>query len=94
MSQSSEFEIEARTAKVYELIGESGAAYVFFFFHDKSVCAAKKLATKNRAVASLDFKIKTKDALRDCGVKEHGTTYQKGVLLLKELEGKNRPGRS
>lgn len=86
MSQSSEFEIEARAAKVHELIGESGAAYVFFFFHDNSVCAARKVATNNRATAKLNFKIKTKDALHDCGIESRGTTYQEGRDLLKQLE--------
>jgi len=70
-------------------MGESGKSYVFFFFpDDASVCAAKKVATDNRAVAQLDFNIPTKSALRDCGVEKGGTTYQKGQALLKQLEGK------
>jgi len=88
MSQSSDFETVAKTAKVYEMMGASGKSYVFFFFPDKSVCAAKKVATGNRAIAQLDFDIQTKTALRDCGIEIHGTTYQKGQALLKQLEGK------
>lgn len=86
MSQSSEFEANAKTAKVYEVIGASGKSYVFFFFSDTSVCAAKKVATDSRAVARLDFNIETKRALRDCGITVHGTTYQEGRALLKQLE--------
>ncbi len=93
MSQSSDFEKAAKTSKAYELLGEKGISYVFYFFPDHSVCAAKKVATTNRAVARLDFSIQTKDALRDCGSRRHGTTtYQKGTALLRQLE-KNKARR-
>lgn len=90
MSQSSDFEANAKNAKVYEVMGASGKSYVFFFFLDKSVCAAKKIATDNHAVAQLDFNIQTKTALRDCGSETHGSTYQKGQAFLKQLENRKK----
>lgn len=86
MSQSSEFEIVAKTAKGYEVMGKSGRSYVFFFFPDNSVCAARKVPTQSRAVARLDFNILTKTAIHDCGIEFQGATYQEGRVLLKQLE--------
>lgn len=75
MSQASEFKISARSAEIYEVMGESGTSYVFFFSSDNSVCAAKKVAPKKRATARLDFRIKTKPALFDCGIAIPANTY-------------------
>lgn len=86
MSKASEFKISAKSAEVYEVMGESGKSYVFFFFPDNSVCAAKKVAPKIRATARVDFRIKTKPALDDCGIVVKGTTYQKGRELLRRLD--------
>jgi len=87
MSQSSDFENVAKTTKTYEVIGKSGRSYIFFFFSDNSVCAAKKVASFNRAAARLDFNIATKNAIHDCGIDIGGATYQEGRALLKQLEG-------
>lgn len=86
MSQSSDFETAVSVAKAYEAIGKSGASYVFFFFPDNSICAAKKVPTHNRAGARLDFSITTKAAIQDCATGLQGTTYQQGRKLLKQLE--------
>jgi hypothetical protein len=85
MSLASDFKTAAKSAESYEVMGESGASYIFFFFPDHSVCAAKKVAPKKRATAQLIFQTKTKSALRDCGVVVRGSTYQKGEELLKQL---------
>lgn len=88
MSLGSDFKEKARQTKaIYELIGESGATYVIFWFEDGSVCAAQRVATQNRSVASLDFHVPIKNCLDDCGVADfEGTTYQKGTELLKRIQ--------
>lgn len=87
MSSRSEFKDNARQAKViYELIDESESIYFVFWFNDGFVCAAKKTSTSNKAAASLDFQVSTKDCLNDCGVGNfEGTTYQKGAEFLERL---------
>lgn len=93
MSQSSQFESAAKEARaVYEMMGTSGKSYVFFFFADGSITAAKKVSSTNRAAARLDFdKVNVKAALRDCLLETvDGNTYQKGQALLKELEKKRK----
>jgi hypothetical protein len=86
MSQSSEFEDKAKNAiAVVESLGHSGNSYVFFFFDDNSVTAAKRVkAISQHVSAQLNFNIKVKEALDDCGVSDFdGTTYQKGRELLR-----------
>jgi hypothetical protein len=85
MSLASEFRTTARTATIYEILGQSGASYVIFWFGDSSVCAARKLPTNNTAVARLEFG-ETKVCLKDCGIVDTGqTTYQMGTELLARL---------
>jgi len=88
MAQAPDLRDLASQATVYEVIGQSGGTYVFFFFPDGSVCAAHRVAAGNLASARLDFKgVKVKAALDDCGTKEiPGATYQKGTALLRRLE--------
>lgn len=86
MSQSSDFEEQARKAiAIVEAIGNSGKSYVFFFFDDNSVTAAQKMAATSFSVAAqLNFAIRVNTALNDCGVSDFdGTTYQKGRELLR-----------
>jgi hypothetical protein len=87
MSAASEFKQAAQTAKIYEVTGKSGAVYIFFWFADHSVCAARRLPAGNaKASARLEFR-DTKTCLDDCGMAAfEGTTYQKGRELLKRLE--------
>jgi hypothetical protein len=86
MSSASDFRTMARSATAYEVLGQSGASYVIFWFDDGSVCAARKLPSGNIAAARLEFG-ETKSCLDDCGVAGFsGTTYQKGTELLKRLE--------
>lgn len=93
MSQSSDFRDAAETAQaVYEVIGKSGRTYVFFFFPDGSVCAAQREASRNGASAKLNFEVKIKPALRDCGVVAFGATYQESKLLLNQLAKAGPPG--
>ena len=89
MAQAPDFRDLAKQASIYEVIGQSGKTYVFFFFPDQSVCAARRVTAGNRASARLDFaRVNVKAALDDCGARDiPGTTYQKGVALLKLLEG-------
>ena len=89
MAQAPELRDLANQASIYEIIGQSGRTYVFFFFPDGSVCAARRVAAANQASARLDFtRVNVKAALDDCGTKDIiGTTYQKGQALLKRLEG-------
>lgn len=92
MAQAPELRDLARQASIYEIIGQSGKAYVFFFFPDQSVCAARRVATANQACARLDFTgVEVKQALVDCGATDAcGThTYQRGRDLLNRLEGRN-----
>ena len=85
MSSASDFRNMAQTARIYEVLGQSGASYVIFWFDDGSVCAARKLPSGNKAAARLEFGA-TKPCLNDCGVEDFpGTTYQKGAELLKRL---------
>ena len=87
MSSASDFRERAQAATIYEVMGQSGASYVIFWFNDLSVCAARKLPTDNAAVARLEFG-ETKSCLNDCGIPYSGqTTYQMGTDLLKRLEG-------
>ena len=87
MSTASDFREKARSARaVYEVLGQSGASYLIFWFDDGSVCAARKVPSNNRAGARLEFS-STKPILDDCGVADfEGSTYQKGTELLKRLE--------
>lgn len=90
MSKASDFAEQAKEAtKIYELIGKSGAVYLFFWFADGSVTAARRQPTTNRyASAEYLFAKDVKGALDDCGLKDFdGTTYQKGAELLKRLKG-------
>lgn len=41
MSLASDFREAAKQATIYEVIGQSGASYVIFWFPDNSVCAAR-----------------------------------------------------
>ena len=85
MSGASDFKTLAHSCTAYEAIGASGASYVVFRFADGSVCAARKLPSRNRAVARLLFGA-TKPCLDDCGTADFpGTTYQKGTELLRRL---------
>jgi hypothetical protein len=85
MSLASEFREAAQAATIYEVMGQSGASYVIFWFDDSSVCAARKLPTDNKAVARLEFG-ETKICLKDCGIAYVGqTTYQMGAELLKRM---------
>jgi len=88
MSSASDFKKMANAATVYEVTGKSGAVYVFFWFLDFSVCAARRLPAENaRASARLEFQ-DTKPCLDDCGLEDfEGTTYQKGRELLRRIEG-------
>jgi hypothetical protein len=89
MSKASDFAEQAKQAtKIYELIGDSGATYVFFWFGDGSVTAARRKPTKNKdASAEYQFAKDVKGALDDCGLSDFdGTTYQKGAELLKRLK--------
>ena len=87
MSLASDFRSMAHNASAnYEVVGNSGASYVIFWFKDASVCAARKLPSGNQAAARLEF-AETKPCLDDCGVSDiEGTTYQKGQMLLKRLQ--------
>jgi hypothetical protein len=90
MSRSSEFNNAAGQARdIYEVIGESGATYIFFWFSDDSVTAARrKAADTSQVAATYVFGQNTKAALDDCGMADfEGTTYQKGRELLKRLRG-------
>ncbi|MBE7553152.1 MAG: hypothetical protein HS126_18930 [Anaerolineales bacterium] len=85
MSLASDFRTSARTATAYEVMGQSGASYIIFWFGDGSVCAARKLPSDNKAVARLEFG-ETKTCLKDCGIIDSGqTTYQMGAELLAQL---------
>ena len=87
MSGASDFRTAARSATIRQVIGQSGSTYIIFWFPDGSVCAAKKLASEDRASAQLEF-VATKPCLNDCGVSDYeGTTYQKGTELLRRLRG-------
>ena len=88
MSNASEFNAAAAQARdIYEVIGESGATYVFFWFPDGSVTAARRVASDTSQVAATYvFGKNTKAALDDCGLADfEGTTYMKGSELLKRL---------
>lgn len=87
MSEASEFKQAARNATIYEVTGQSGAVYIFFWFADHSVCAARRLSAENaKASARLEFR-DTKTCLDDCGMAAfEGMTYQKGRELLKRIE--------
>lgn len=89
MAQAPDLRNLAKETSIYEVIGQSGKTYVFFFFLDQSVCAARRVTAGNRASARLDFaRVNVKAALDDCGTRDiPGTTYQKGIALLKLLEG-------
>lgn len=90
MSQASEFNDAANQARdMYEVIGESGATYIFFWFPDDSVTAARRQAADaSQVAATYVFGKNTKAALDDCGMANfEGTTYQKGRELLKRLRG-------
>ena len=88
MAQAPKLRNLAEQASIYEVIGQSGRTYIFFFFPDGSVCAACRVATGNLASACLDFtRESVKAALDDCGTEDiPGTTYQKGTALLRILE--------
>jgi hypothetical protein len=89
MNQAPELRDLAKQASIYEVIGQSGRTYVFFFFPDGSVCAARRVAAGGPASARLDFtRVNVKAALRDCGAKDIlGThTYQIGKDLFNRLE--------
>lgn len=89
MSQASNFADQAKQAtEIYELIGESGATYIFFWFADNSITAARRKPTSNNyASAEYLFGKNVKAALDDCGLSNFdGTTYQKGSELLKRLK--------
>jgi hypothetical protein len=87
MSLASDSRSQAQAATIYEVLGESGATYLFFWFKDGSVCAARKLPSGNGASARWEFGA-TKPCLDDCGLADFaGTTYQKGTELLRQLEG-------
>jgi hypothetical protein len=86
MSLASDFRETARAATIYEVMGQSGASYVIFWFNDGSVCVARKLPTDNAAMARLEFGA-VKPCLDDCGTADFpGSTYQKGAELLRRLE--------
>lgn len=86
MSYASEIKNYLTLASCYEAIGQSGATYQFFLFKDGSVCAMKKIATKNQAAAQWVL-VQAKPCLRDCGITDGDeTTYQKGQELLKRFE--------
>ena len=88
MSQASDFANQAKNAtSIYEVIGESGATYVFYWFGDGSITVARRQATSNQqASAEFLFGKNVKGALDDCGLRKFdGTTYQKGAELLKRL---------
>jgi hypothetical protein len=84
---ASDFKEAARSAAaMYEVVGQSGASYVIFWFDDGSVCTAQKRPTDNKAAARLEFGA-TKPCLDDCGVDDFtGSTYQKSSELLKRIE--------
>jgi hypothetical protein len=85
MSQASDFREAAQAVTIYEVMGQSGASYVIFWFDDGSVCAARKLPTNNAAAARLEFG-SVKPCLDDCGTSDFpGSTYQKGAELLRRL---------
>jgi len=86
MSLASDFRNQAQAATVYEVLGESGATYLFFWFKDGSVCAARKHPSSTSASARWEFGA-TKPCLDDCGLENYpGTTYQKGAELLRRLQ--------
>ena len=86
MSLASDFRSQAQAATIYQVVGKSGATYIFYWFRDGSVCAARKLRSGNRASACWEFGA-TKPCLDDCGLDDFsGTTYQKGTELLRRLE--------
>lgn len=86
MKSAPEFRKMAQEATaIYEVIGQSGACYVFFWFSDSSICAARKLPSGNKAAATLEFGPIT-PCLDDCGTSDfEGSTYQKGAELLRRL---------
>lgn len=85
MSSASDFRTMTRGVTAYEVLGQSGASYLVFWFGDGSVIAARKLPSGNKAVARLEFGA-TKPCLDDSGVADFpGTTYQKGTELLRRL---------
>jgi hypothetical protein len=87
MSKASEFKTKALHAKdIFEVIGRSGASYVFFWFTDGSVCSARRLPGENaRVSARLEFE-ETMPCLDDCGTADYkGTTYEKGQELLRRI---------
>jgi hypothetical protein len=89
MSQASDFADQAKKATaIYELIGESGAIYIFYWFADNSVTMARRqVSDTNRVSAEYLFGKNVIKALDDCGVADFdGTTYQKGAELLKRLQ--------
>jgi hypothetical protein len=88
MSSASNFKALADSSIIYEVIGNSGAVYVIFWFPDGSVCAARRLPSNNNASARLEFQA-TKPCLDDCSVIDvEGTTYQKGQELIRRIEGR------
>lgn len=89
MSQASTLAEQAKQAtNIYELIGNSGATYIFFWFVDGSVTVARRKPTNNKgASAEYQFAKNVKAALDDCGLQDfEGTTYQKGAELLRRLK--------
>ena len=91
MSQASKFGEQAKNANaIYEMVGNSGASYIFFWFSDGSIIAARRLpADQGQAAAQFVFGKNTKKALDDCGLSNfNGTTYQKGQELLKRIQDK------
>lgn len=89
MSQASEIAAQAKGAtEIYEIIGESGATYIFFWFPDNSVTVARRKHAGGSVAATYEFGKNVKGALDDCGMGDvDGTTYQKGRELLKRIRG-------
>lgn len=89
MSQASDFKDMARDAKdIYEVVGNSGASYVFFWFTDGSVCAARRLPGRSALTAARFEFQETKVCLDDCGLANfQGSTYQMGAELLRRIKG-------
>jgi hypothetical protein len=88
MSQASNFAEQAKNARaIYEVIGDSGSTYIFYWFGDSSITVARRQATRNQ-IASAEFLMgkNVRRALDDCGLHDFdGTTYQKGTELLKRI---------
>lgn len=89
MSQSSDFrELGRGATAIYEMVGDSGATYIFFWFEDHSICALKRLYEPTSGVAARWEFGAIKPGLDDCGLTDfEGTTYQKGRELLRRLRG-------